>query len=53
MAEDSDTITIIVTSPTCEDVIADGLTMPVDVSGPEGGPDCKVDLYDLAEFARY
>ncbi|MEN6306990.1 MAG: LamG-like jellyroll fold domain-containing protein [Anaerohalosphaeraceae bacterium] len=53
LAEDSDTITITVTSPTCADVIEDGLTMPVDVSGPEGGPDCKVDLYDLAEFARY
>ncbi len=53
MAENSDTIMITVTSPTCADVIADGLTMPVDISGPDGGPDCKVDLYDLAEFARY
>lgn len=53
MAENSDTIMITVTSPTCADVIADGLTMPVDISGPDGSPDCKVDLYDLAEFARY
>lgn len=53
IAENSDMITITVTSPTCADVIADGLTMPVDISGPEGGPDCKVDLYDLAAFSLY
>ena len=53
MAENSDTITITATSPTCADVIADKLTMPVDISGPDGGPDCKVDLYDLAAFALY
>lgn len=51
MAERSDTITITVTSPTCDDVIADGLVMLGDFSGPEGKPDCKIDLYDLAVFA--
>ncbi|MBE0537231.1 MAG: LamG domain-containing protein [Phycisphaerae bacterium] len=51
MAESSDTITITVTSPTCADVIADGLAMLGDFTGPAGVPDCKVDLYDLAVFA--
>ena len=50
MAENSDTVTIIVKMPTCEDVINDGLLLIGDFSGPEDKPDCKVDLYDLAIF---
>jgi len=51
MATIYDEVTIEVASPTCQDVIDDGLLMPVDISGPEGTPDCRIDLYDFAAFA--
>lgn len=35
----------------CEDVIADGLLLPGDISGPNGQPDCYVDIYDLIQMA--
>jgi len=50
-AVQSDTVTIYVSNPTCADVIADGLLIDGDISGPEGSPDCRVDLYDFAVFA--
>ena len=37
---------------TCDDLIAAGQGLPGDVSGPEGKPDCYIDIYDLAELAR-
>ncbi len=37
---------------TCGDLIEAGLTLPGDISGPEGKPDCYVNIYDLAELAR-
>jgi len=36
---------------TCQDIIDEGLLMASDLSGPEGTPDCYVDLYDLAVLA--
>ena len=48
-----DEVTITVESPICQNVIDDGLLLPADLSGPEGVPDCYVDLYDVAEFASY
>ncbi len=36
----------------CEDIMAFGARLAADVSGPDGRPDCYVDLYDLAEFTR-
>jgi len=46
-----DEVTITVEDPTCDDVIADGLLMASDISGPDGKPDCYVDLYDFAALA--
>ena len=48
-----DEVTITVESPICQNVIDDGLLITSDISGPEGIPDCYVDLYDVAEFASY
>ena len=47
----SDEVTITVNDPTCQDVIDGGLLIVGDVSGPEGSPDCHVNLYDFAAFA--
>ncbi|MEE8307833.1 MAG: LamG-like jellyroll fold domain-containing protein [Gammaproteobacteria bacterium] len=44
----SDEIEVTVFSPTCAWAIADGLTMPGDLTGgPDGEPDCHVGLDDL------
>ncbi len=49
----TDIVSITTVLPTCADVIADGLTLPLDISGPtEGEPDCYVNLYDLAYLAN-
>ena len=49
----TDIVSITTVLPTCADVIADGLTLPLDISGPtEGEPDCYVDMYDLAYLAN-
>jgi len=40
-----------VISPTCEDIISDGLLIKSDISGPADAPDCYIDLYDFAAFA--
>ncbi len=48
-----DTVTITTVLPTCADVIADGRTLPLDITGPvEGQPDCYVDMYELAYLAN-
>jgi len=47
----SDSVTIAVENPTCQDIIADGLLKSADISGPEGTPDCYIDLYDFAALA--
>ena len=47
----SDEVTIEVVNPTCQDVIDDGLLIAGDFSGPNGIPDCRVDLYDFAVIA--
>ena len=47
----SDSVTITVENPTCQDIIDDGLLKAADISGPEGVPDCYVDLYDFAAIA--
>ncbi|MCK5270852.1 MAG: hypothetical protein KAJ46_08710 [Sedimentisphaerales bacterium] len=36
---------------TCQDIINDGLLMASDLSGPDGTPDCYVNLYDFAAIA--
>jgi len=46
-----DEVTITVEDPTCQDVIDDGLSISSDISGPDGTPDCYVDLYDFAAMA--
>ena len=51
MATVYDEVTITVENPTCQDVIDDGLLLLADLSGPEGTPDCYVDLFDFAAFA--
>ena len=48
---DFDNVTITLAIPTCADVLADGLGIATDLSGPEGVPDCRVDLYDFAVIA--
>lgn len=47
----SDSIQIEVVSPTCADVITEGLLLVGDISGPDGTPDCRVNLFDVAEIA--
>jgi concanavalin A-like lectin/glucanase superfamily protein len=51
VAEVYDEVTITVENPTCQDIINDGLLMTSDVSGPDGTPDCRVNLYDFAALA--
>ena len=47
-----DEVVVTTNAPTCTDVIAAGLALPLDLSGPiEGQPDCYVDLLDLAYLA--
>lgn len=46
-----DDVIVTLTIPTCADVLAEGLAMTGDLSGPEGTPDCAIDLYDLAVIA--
>ena len=46
-----DDIVITLTIPTCADVLAEGLAMKADLSGPAGVPDCVIDLYDFAVMA--
>lgn len=47
----TDAVRIEIIIPTCADVIADGLTLLTDVSGPDGEPDCRVDINDFAAMA--
>jgi len=42
---------VTIENPTCQDVIDSGLLMIGDLTGPEGVPDCYVNLYDFAAFA--
>ncbi len=51
-AKVTDTVQITVISPTCADVIAEGKLMVGDLSGPDGTPDCRVDLYDFVRMAE-
>ena len=46
-------LTMEVRNQTCQDVIDNGLLMMSDISGPEGNPDCYINLYDFAVFADY
>ncbi|MFI4910115.1 MAG: hypothetical protein ACIAQZ_00465 [Sedimentisphaeraceae bacterium JB056] len=36
----------------CQSIIQSGLKLDADISGPEGEPDCMVDIWDLAEFTK-
>jgi len=52
LAEVYDEVVIEVGSPlTCQNVIDDGLLIVGDFSGPEGTPDCYIDIFDFAAFA--
>jgi len=46
-----DVVTIEVENLTCQDVIDAGARAVGDISGPDGIPDCYIDLYDFAEMA--
>jgi len=46
-----DDVEIEVRNPDCEKAIAEGYRMDGDISGPEGKPDCYVNLYDFAAMA--
>ena len=48
-AENSDDVQIYI--PTCEDLRNDGGAIAGDISGPEGVPDCLVNLNDFAIIA--
>ena len=48
-----DEVMITVENPTCQDVIDNGLLIMGDISGPDGNPDCYINLYDFAAFAGY
>ena len=47
----SDDVSIVVYIPSCSQVLGDGLGFAADLSGPEGVPDCYVNIYDLAAMA--
>ncbi|MEN6309447.1 MAG: LamG-like jellyroll fold domain-containing protein [Anaerohalosphaeraceae bacterium] len=47
-----DEITVSLTIPTCENVLTDGLGMAADLSGPNGTPDCYINIYDFAVIAN-
>jgi len=53
MAAIYDEVTITAENPTCQDVIDNSLLIAGDFSGPDGIPDCYIDLYDFAAFADY
>jgi len=42
---------VTIENPTCQDVIDNGLLITGDISGPDGTPDCYVNLYDIAALA--
>jgi hypothetical protein len=46
-----DDVNINLLIPSCADVLADGLGIVGDISGPEGVADCRVNLYDFAAMA--
>jgi hypothetical protein len=46
-----DDVNIDLLIPSCADVLADGLGIAADLSGPEGVSDCRVDIYDIAAMA--
>jgi hypothetical protein len=46
-----DDVNIALLIPSCADVLADGLGIAADLSGPEGVSDCRVDIYDFAAIA--
>jgi len=48
-----DEVTVLLTIPSCENVLADGLGMATDLSGPNGTPDCYVNIYDFAVIANH
>ncbi len=47
-----DEITVSLTIPTCENVLTDKLGMAADLSGPNGTPDCYINIYDFAVIAN-
>ena len=47
----TDDVLVAIEIPACADVIADGLGIATDISGPEGVADCYIDLYDFAAVA--
>jgi len=47
MAAIYDEVTITAENPTCQDVIDNSLLIAGDFSGPDGIPDCYIDLYDF------
>lgn len=48
---DFDDVNITISIPSCADVVADGLAIAADISGPQDASDCRVDIYDLAAMA--
>ena len=48
---DFDDVNITITIPSCANVIADGLAIAADISGPLDVSDCRVNLYDFAAMA--
>ncbi len=51
VSTDADDVIIVVDIPSCTEVIADGLGIASDISGPEGVADCYIDIYDFAAVA--
>ncbi|HOK96336.1 MAG TPA: hypothetical protein PK052_09650 [Anaerohalosphaeraceae bacterium] len=51
VVEVSDEVSLVILIPTCADILAEGLGMAADLSGPAGVPDCYVNMYDLAAMA--
>ena len=48
----ADAVLYVKTELSCGDLVAGGQTLAADISGPEGAPDCYVNMYDLVEMAR-
>ncbi len=46
-----DEVVITINLPSCQDVIDAGLKQVADISGPEGEPDCRVNIHDFAAIA--
>ncbi|UCG48601.1 MAG: hypothetical protein JSU94_02260, partial [Phycisphaerales bacterium] len=48
-----DEVTVTAVEASCRYVRDNGLLLETDLTGPYGEPDCRINMYDLADLALY